>query len=280
MPGALPCPDINNTGSSGTCTGTAGIIAHLPWKTLGITDLRDGYGECLWYALTPVYRNNITVASRASSPINSNVHGTITVKGADGTNFLTSVIAVVIAPGPPLTGQSRGNVGNAVCGGNTTASNYLDVALGVNNATGNVSGSNYTFVAAAASDTFNDRLIYLTADEFYRSVRKRVVKEVLGNVDVHAGPVKYFDTNANYPCPAATPSGTSDCASLPSAHYINNSGMGLQFAALGSWLTNNGWFTLSTYSYTNSTHVKLTVADTLGSYSCDANSNILTCASP
>ena len=87
MPGALPCPDTNNTGSSGTCTATAGIIGRLPWKTLGTNDLRDGYGECLWYALSPIYRNTITAASRVSNSINSNISGTIKVKGADGTTL-------------------------------------------------------------------------------------------------------------------------------------------------------------------------------------------------
>ena len=281
MPGALPCPDTNNTGSSGTCTATAGIIGRLPWKTLGTNDLRDGYGECLWYALSPIYRNTITAASRVSNSINSNISGTITVKGADGTTLpapVNPVIAIIIAPGAPLTGQDHSNASSTVCGGNTTASNYLDTAQGVNNSTGNVSGSNYTFIAGAASDTFNDRLIYITADEFYRTVRKRIVKEILGNVAIHAGPVKYYDTNTTYLCPATTPTGSSDC-SLTSG-FVNNSGMGLQYEALGSWLANNGWFALTTYSYTSPTHVKTMIADTLGSFSCDANLNVFTCASP
>jgi type II secretory pathway pseudopilin PulG len=280
MPGALPCPDTANTGSSGSCTATAGLIGRLPWKTLGLSDLRDGHGECLWYAISPIYRNTITVANRASSPINSGIPGTITIKQADGTNLANPVIAVIIAPGPTLTGQDRSKAGTTVCGGNTTASNYLDSALSVNNATGNVSGSNYIFVAGTSSDTFNDRLNYLTADEFYRTVRKRLVTEILGNATTHAGPVRYFDAGGTYPCPASTINGGQDCPSLPSAHYINNSGMGLQYAALGSWLTNNGWFPLANYSYTDATHVKMTLADTFGSYSCDANSSNFTCASP
>src|SRR5450830_116762 len=64
MPGALPCPDTSNFGSSGACTATAGIIGRLPWKTLGLNDLRDGNGECLWYALSPLYRDTISVSSR------------------------------------------------------------------------------------------------------------------------------------------------------------------------------------------------------------------------
>ena len=281
MPGALPCPASNTGVSSGTCTASSGLIGYLPWKTLGINDLRDGNRECLWYALSPVYRNTIPVtgaSGRIAHPINSTISGTITIKGADGTSLPTPVIAVIIAPGAPLTGQDRSNASSTVCGGNTTASNYLDTALGVNNSTGNVSGSNYTFISGAGSDTFNDRLIYITSDEFYRAVRKRMVKEILGNVAIHAGPVKYYDTNTTYPCPATTPTGSSDC-SLTSG-FVNNSGMGLPYPALGSWLANNGWFALTTYSYTSPTHVKAMVADVLGSYSCDANLNVFTCASP
>ncbi len=292
MPGALPCPDTNNTGSKGACTVFAGIIGRLPWKTLGIIDLRDGNGECLWYALSPIYRDTIAVASRGPSPINSNIPGTIMVMGADGITLsvpVNPVIAVIIAPGAPLTGQDRSSAVSTVCGGNTTASNYLDSALGVNNSTGNVAGSNYTFIAGAASNTFNDRLIYITAAEFYQAVRKRIVKEILGNLDVPSGPVNYFNDvtkgNGTYPCPAATPTGNMDCTPpLPIVGNVPyndpNPAVSLQYATLGSWLTENGWFGLATYSYTNATHVKVTLADVLGSYSCDANANVFTCASP
>src|SRR5215470_7444650 len=54
LPGRLPCPDTTNTGVADTSCGAAGQnqIGRLPWKTLGLTDLRDGSGECLWYAVS------------------------------------------------------------------------------------------------------------------------------------------------------------------------------------------------------------------------------------
>lgn len=282
MPGALPCPDTANAGSSGTCTATAGIIGRLPWKTLGLKDLRDGYGECLWYAISPKYRNTITVSSRiGANAINSGVAGAITVKSADGIalpSTINPVVAVIIAPGALLTGQNRSNIGSTVCGGNVTASNYLDATQGVNNSTGNVSSGNYAFISGAGSNTFNDRLIYIRADEFYQVVRKRIVKEVLGSATIHAGAVKYYDTNASYPCPALTSTGASDCAL--NSGFINNSGMLLQYATLGSWLANNAWFGLANYQYISSSNVKVSIADPLGSYSCDANSNVFTCNTP
>src|SRR5262245_29714894 len=58
-PGDLPCPDLNDSGSSGaSCGNAAGTtgqtsrIGRLPWKSLGLPDLRDGNGERLWYAVS------------------------------------------------------------------------------------------------------------------------------------------------------------------------------------------------------------------------------------
>ena len=286
MPGTLPCVDSNNGGSAVNSGQNCTLyIGHFPWKTLEISDLRDGDGECLWYAVSPLYRNVITVLNRPINQINNTVPGTITVKSANGVILPTPVnpiIAVIIAPGRPLVGQSHNNVGITQCGGNITASNYLDSVNGVNNATGNVSGNNYIFTAGDSSSTFNDKIAYITAEELYRAVRGRMVKEILGNVNVLAGPAKYYSLNGNYPCPASTPTGASMASPcLSSTGYANNSlAMGLQYASLGSWLANNGWFANATYSYTTPTSVKLTIADGLGSYSCLANSNTFTCSSP
>jgi len=51
-PGNLPCPDANDNGSGeSSCDTPASRVGRLPWKTLGLPDLRDGYGERLWYAV-------------------------------------------------------------------------------------------------------------------------------------------------------------------------------------------------------------------------------------
>ena len=53
--GFLPCPDRDNDGSTdlGAC-GARGhfTLGRLPWRTLGLPELRDGWGECLWYAVS------------------------------------------------------------------------------------------------------------------------------------------------------------------------------------------------------------------------------------
>jgi hypothetical protein len=281
MPGSLPCPDTNNIGSAGSCGASSGVIGRLPWKTLGLSDLRDGDGECLWYALSPVYRNTLAVSSRTGSNVlNSQVAAKITVHDSAGSALGASVnpvIAVIIAPRAKLNHQSRGN-SSAVCSGNNVAANYLDTALAINNANGNLTNGQYSFIAGANSETFNDQLTYITAREFYQVVRKRLVKELLGQGDTHAGPTKYFDSNHSYPCPAATNNGPADCTRQ--VGFVNNSGMGLQYATIGNWLANNGWFAMAHYQYDDPSHIRLSLVDTLGGYYCDANADSVTCGLP
>src|SRR5690606_37402154 len=103
-PGSLPCPDTDNDGRA-DLWGKSGIhcpsyIGRLPWKTLGLPELRDASGEVLWYASSPSLRDHPT-----AQPINS-------IQPAAELNILgiepaSDVAAVVIAPGGPLAGQVR-----------------------------------------------------------------------------------------------------------------------------------------------------------------------------
>src|SRR6185295_4229955 len=101
-----PCPDITNTGTAGgSCSNGGGTtIGRLPWKTLGLPDLRDASGERLWYAVTDSFKNNPAVGT-----LNSDSRGGITVRdrngnvvndGTDvGTFTRSGAIAIIIAPG-------------------------------------------------------------------------------------------------------------------------------------------------------------------------------------
>ena len=49
--GDLPCPDRDDDGDADAvpgCDTAALALGRLPWKTLGLPDLRDGDGERLW----------------------------------------------------------------------------------------------------------------------------------------------------------------------------------------------------------------------------------------
>src|SRR6185295_12058519 len=69
-PGYLPCPDLDNDGwAESTCGSLSGDggqderLGRLPWKTLGIADLRDGDGERLWYAVSTKYKGLLNCAA-------------------------------------------------------------------------------------------------------------------------------------------------------------------------------------------------------------------------
>ncbi len=132
-PGYLPCPDLDNDGwAEATCGSLSGDVGQeerlgrLPWKTLGLPDLRDGHGERLWYAVSSKHKGLLNcAASRACVDMSpAAALGTITVRDANGTLLhdgrladpalaqAGGALAVVIAPGPPLErfGASGGGV--------------------------------------------------------------------------------------------------------------------------------------------------------------------------
>ena len=122
-PGYLPCPDLDNDGwaesTCGSLSGDSGQeqrLGRLPWKTLGLPDLRDGHGERLWYAVSTKYKGLLNcAASRGCVDMSPPAAlGTISVRDASG--FVLNdgtlgdaarareggAVAVVIAPGPPI----------------------------------------------------------------------------------------------------------------------------------------------------------------------------------
>ncbi|MBU0623143.1 MAG: hypothetical protein KJ795_14990 [Gammaproteobacteria bacterium] len=219
-PGDLPCPDTDNDGDAeGSCgnadgsTGQSSRLGRLPWKTLGLPDLRDGSGERLWYAVSNNFKNNtrtICNNSNLAGCLNSDTTGTITVFGADGTvtntaNSVTGAVAVVFAPGPALdrqdnVTQNRGCTVNVDCDVNdkcTTSPptntpkcnpvNYLDVAT-----VGGNTRDNKSFTDGLTTDGFiqgrildgngriilNDHLLVISQDNIILPVQKRVAAEV------------------------------------------------------------------------------------------------------
>ncbi len=198
-PGDLPCPDTNDSGfTGGACGNPAGTsgqtlrIGRLPWRSLGLPDLRDGDGERLWYAVSNnfKYNNRTTCAAPGDAGcLNSDSRGTITVRNNagilihDGTNpdsyTPSGVIAVVFAPGAILqrlggTSQDRScNGGACTAAGVCTSApvtitpkcnpaNYLDVigppALTVAGATASTE-DNAGFIDGSSADGFINGII-------------------------------------------------------------------------------------------------------------------------
>jgi hypothetical protein len=183
-PGSLPCPDNNDDGSADLFSGhkCPYYVGRLPWKTLGLPDLRDGAGERLWYALSPNFRDYVSVV-----PINSDTQGTLTISG---TSAASNVIAIVFASDSALSNQSRSSSNTAACTTTGTpifeslcATNYLEGS----NANLNTSASiNLGYQTAASSSTFNDQMIYITHDQLFSSVEIRIAREAKKCLDDYA----------------------------------------------------------------------------------------------
>ncbi|MGZ8155682.1 MAG: hypothetical protein ACXWUK_10320 [Burkholderiales bacterium] len=175
-PGSLPCPDSDDDGSADLFSGTScpTYVGRLPWRSLGIGDLRDESGERLWYALSPNFRDH-----PAAPAINSDSRGTLTVfGGSEATPLATDAVAVVFAPGTVLPGQRR-DPAPRPCGtsvrdlpGNRCAANYLDTTGNFSNA-----GSGGPFVVTAPGSQFNDKLLVILTADFMPLVERRVALE-------------------------------------------------------------------------------------------------------
>ena len=188
QPGALPCPDKNNDGDADCLLPlTSSMIGRLPWKTLGIEDLRDASGERLWYALSHDFRKN-QCPSTGCTTINSDTAGQLTITGSAPA---TQVVAIVFAPGQAIQGQVRDGA-NAL-----SPVNYLEL-FDVSNPV------NYVFATSALpSDTFNDRLLAITQAELMAAVEPVVAARIERDVKPYLATYRY--TWGRYPFAAAFP---------------------------------------------------------------------------
>jgi hypothetical protein len=175
-PGSLPCPDGDDDGSADLFTGSScpAYIGRLPWRTLGLGDVRDENGERLWYALSPGFRDH-----PSAPPLNTDTRGTLTVySGSDATAITKEAVAVVFAAGSARGAQARDET-PAQCSTtgkhvprNRCPANYLDTAGTVNNAS--AAGP---FIVAPAGQTYNDKLAVLVTADFMPLVEQRVALE-------------------------------------------------------------------------------------------------------
>lgn len=261
-PGDLPCPDMDNDGDAesncGDATGSNQYkrLGRLPWKTLGLPDLRDSSGERLWYAVSNSFKNNTRTTcnnSNLAGCLNSDTTGTITVFGTDGnvTNTagsVTGAVAVIFAPGSALVrqdnvSQNRGCTVNVDCDVNdkcTTSPptntpkcnpvNYLDVAT-----VGGNTRDNQSFTDGLTTDGFiqgrildsnrlpilNDQLLVIPARHILPTVEKRVAAEVRNCLTEYAA----IPQNNNYYPWAATRTFVVGAASYPDTNDLEFGGI-------------------------------------------------------
>ena len=182
----------------------AGDASPCPARALGV-ELRDGSGEPLWYAVS---RNLVSHRGGSASdpPINPGLldgppaypwlrlidaDGGV-VRGSDGEPL--EIAAVIIAPGPPLAGQVRTGAApdavqyldNATVDGvtydNADSDGCRDAVAGASAHTDcpGLAGEEFILYpdsrdTGTATDSFNDRIAYVTAEELLRAAEARAL---------------------------------------------------------------------------------------------------------
>ncbi|MBT0962682.1 hypothetical protein [Denitromonas iodatirespirans] len=169
--GYLPCPDTDSSSGDGNAAPVCGsqdnfAIGRLPYRTLGLPPLRDGEGECLWYAVAGAFKNN-----PKSDRLDWDSAGQFQIR--DGQRNLIAVAfpdqwaaAVVFAPSRPLAGQLRSSSARR-CSGDADAAAALQAYL--EGATTAPSALTPVLLMRGQPDgtANNDRLAWISADDIF-----------------------------------------------------------------------------------------------------------------
>lgn len=177
---SLPCPDGGTAteGEAKPC-GSKHVnkLGRLPWKTLRLPPLKDGSGECLWYAVSGDFKN-----AGNNELVNQDSKGMFKIHEYDGTNTKEvsndndKAIAVIISAGKAVNAQDRTNDPNKsveLCGGNYLSKNYLESIDTFNNSEiATEKDKIESFVSISLSNTslnenFNDYIEYITFNEMW-----------------------------------------------------------------------------------------------------------------
>jgi len=206
LPGSLPCPDLSanspNIANDGVADMLSGnncpsYLGRLPWKTIKFSDVRDGSGERLWYALSPNFR------PQTSTPhtLNSDTPGTLIVSG----NVSASdVIAIIFAPGRPLSAQGRSAANE------NNYAHYLESVVTSPSSFQKSTPNDH----ADGSFTYNDQMVFITYGDLMPLVEKRIAREVKSCLDEYA----LSNPKGNYPWPAKI--SNNDYTSYWNSSYI------------------------------------------------------------
>ncbi len=192
--GFLPCPDTSAGASLSDgdehkyCLNShINSIGHLPWRTLGLSPLKDSSGECLWYVVTGLKKQD---------DINDTESGLIRLYSGDRITEISDpsdpFVAAIIAPKTSLAYQARAlNNQNVICEQSFDATDYLDqTMLAASGQLINNSALNGTidtpdvFISAQKSSInslppysatnpqpFNDQIIYITRNELLAAIQ-------------------------------------------------------------------------------------------------------------
>jgi len=146
VPGVLPCPDADGDGDSDVIgSGCSAVAAWLPFRTLGLDDIRDSSGAKLWYAVDPNYTHGV-------APFNSS-----SVSNLHANNEIAAF--VLLAPNVSLDGQVRAP-------GSTNRGRYFE----------DLNGDSDPYVYRQnLSEENNDQLLSYTTKQFWTLIENSVV---------------------------------------------------------------------------------------------------------
>lgn len=230
-PGSLPCPDNDGNFSADLFAGNdcPAYVGRLPHRTLDVPRVRDHEGEPLWYALDPGFRDHDD-----AEPINIGTPGNLTINGTG------AYVAVILAPGAPLAGQSRVD--------SAGAANYLEVA----NTDGDID-----FADCREDAACNDRARGITVEQLLALVPQRLVgtleKAVTSFVEdhnYHPWAAQLGDPDGA--CDTHTTRGTfpvtdGDCVSPGSFDARESAG-----GPIPDWIIDNDWYRYVYYAVADS----------------------------
>jgi hypothetical protein len=180
-PGRLPCPqawgdvagDMEGRAAANCAAPAAG---WLPWRTLGVPKLYDAYGNQLWYIVSPGWH---LPNSSTKLTINSNTVGQLSLDGQ-------TVVALLIAPGPPLNIAPNANQVTAGCTARTQSRsqnpptftpNPLDY-LDCHNGTTADSTFTSMVVDNGVNPVFNDQVLAVTAADVMPALEAAIAKRI------------------------------------------------------------------------------------------------------
>ena len=200
-PGFLPCPDnhiltdpLFGNPSSNCAVSTGTTLGRLPYKILGLGDLRESGGELLWYAVSNNFKNTLS----NNTVINSEIPGLLNV------DAVSDIVAVIIAPGTPVSDQNGRPSINKI--------DYLEDV--------NADSDASTFTTSGAGE-FNDRLVTITREELMAVVEQRVVNEL------RAVLADYYSNYGAYPWMTAFADPKADGRRLTGTHNGSNNSSSL-----------------------------------------------------
>jgi len=183
--GYLPCPDTVNDGSANTnqsntqcAVKNIPVVGRLPWRSLKLPPLRDGHGECLWYAVSGTFK--AVAGGYINNLMNWDAVGQFTIQDANGTTLAGATaydrpVAAIFSAGAPLDTQSHPLGSVQECSGNN--SNSVTAYLEGDNAFTPPASPPESPIAlvmgSPGSATNNDIVLWITPGDIFEHIKKR-----------------------------------------------------------------------------------------------------------